>query len=225
MIKIEIIIVIIIIITITILLIYSNQENVIFRPEKLDNNYKFDFEEEFEEIYFQVEPDIKLHGLLFPHNKTIQDKNKTLVIYLHSNYGNLDLWGGLGELYDSDLLIIDYRGYGKSQGKIESQDQLFSDNQYIYDCMKKTYKNIIIEGYSIGSGLACKLASDNDPKLLILNAPYYSLESLILEHYPIIPKFMIRYKLETFEYLKEVNCPIYIYFMAIKISKYQSNIH
>jgi len=74
------------------------------------------------------------------------------------------------------FLLLDYRGYGKSEGTINGQEQIFRDVQTVYDSLKHSYQEnkIIVLGYSIGSGPAAKLASTNNPKLLILQAPYYS---------------------------------------------------
>ena len=79
--------------------------------------------------------------------------------------------------------------------------------------MKKQYKeeNIIITGYSIGSGMATYLASKNNPKSLILQAPYYCLEDLATEKFPIVPNFAVKYKIPTFDFIKKVKAPIYIF--------------
>ena len=79
--------------------------------------------------------------------------------------------------------------------------------------MKKQYKeeNIIITGYSIGSGMATYLASKNNPKSLILQAPDYCLEDLATEKFPIVPNFAVKYKIPTFDFIKKVKAPIYIF--------------
>ena len=111
---------------------------------------------------------------------------------------------------ENDLLILDYRGFGLSNSRVSSEKQLFGDNQFVYDEMKKQYdeSRITIIGYSIGTCLATKLASDNNPRQLILKAPYYSLEQLIQEYYSFIPSWFIRYKLNTYQYIRNVKCPI-----------------
>lgn len=109
--------------------------------------------------------------------------------------------------------MLDYRGYGKSEGNISSQNQLYKDVQIVYDNLKTKYdeNKIIVLGYSIGTGLATKLASSNQPKLLILQAPYYSLTDLMKHDYPIIPTFILKYKLETNEYIGNCKMPIVIF--------------
>src|SRR5690606_14997371 len=71
---------------------------------------------------------------------------------------------------------------------------------------------IIILGHSIGSGMAAKLAAANDPKLLILQAPPYSLPDLSKKLFPLnlFPAFLIRYKLKTGKHLQQVKAPVVI---------------
>ena len=109
--------------------------------------------------------------------------------------------------------MLDYPGYGKSEGTINGQNKLFQDIQTTYDKLKTKYTEdrIIVLGYSIGTGLAAKVASTNNPKLLILQAPYYSLTDMMKHTFPIIPTFILKYKFETNEYIKECKMPIIVF--------------
>lgn len=57
-------------------------------------------------------------------------------------------------------------------------------------------------GYSIGSGIAAQQAAKWDAARLILLAPYFSFERLAHEKIPFVPKFLIRYKIPTAEFLQ-----------------------
>lgn len=189
---------------------YFFQEKIIFLPETLEKSHQFDFEQAFEELNFKTADGKLINGLLFK-----ADSTKGLIFYLHGNAGSLKQWGNAASTYtdlDYDIFILDYRGYGKSEGKITSQEQVFQDNQMVYDELTKRYdeKNIILLGYSIGSGMASFLASENDSKQLILQAPYYSLTDLAGQMFPFIPSFTLRYKFATNEYLKNCNMPVTI---------------
>ena len=154
---------------------------------------------------------ISLNGLLFK-----ADSSKGLIFYLHGNAGSLSSWGNVAETYTDlnyDVFMLDYRGYGKSEGSISSQKQFYQDIQTVYNELKKKYfeENIIVLGYSIGTGLASKIASSNNPKLLILQAPFFSLTDMMQRTYPIIPTFILKYKFATNEYIKDCKMPIVIF--------------
>jgi alpha-beta hydrolase superfamily lysophospholipase len=204
---------------------YFYQEAFLFIPEKLAENHQFSFNQNFEEINIKTADNIQLNGILFKtHN------SKGLIFYLHGNAGSIASWGAAARLYTAlgyDVFILDYRGYGKSQGKIGNQKQLFEDNQLAYNIMKKRYNpdEIVILGYSIGTGLAAKLAATNKVKMLILQAPYYNLTDLIRDKFIATPTFLLKYKFETNKFLAKCTMPIVLFHgNADKVIYYESSI-
>ena len=191
--------------------LFSCQEKLIFFPHKLNKDYKYDFAQRFEEKNISTPEGIKLNCLLFK-----ADTSKGVIFYLHGNGGALDTWGNVAKSYTAlnyDVFIIDYPGYGKSEGKIHSQEKLYNNLQTAYDTLKKQYteNKIIMLGYSIGTGPAAKLASTNSPRLLILQAPYYSLTDLVRHMYPIVPGFLLKYKFKTNDYIKDCKMPVIVF--------------
>ena len=190
---------------------YFNQEKLIFHPTKLPSDFKFNYKQSFAELTIKEEDGVKLSGLLFR-----ADSSKGLIFYLHGNAGALNTWGNAAKNYTKlgyDMFILDYRGFGKSEGEISSEKQFFSDVQQAYNELKKTYpeNKIIIVGYSIGTGPAAMLASTNQPKLLILQAPYYSLLDMMQHTYSFVPEFLLKYKFQTNEFLKNTKSQVYIF--------------
>lgn len=187
------------------------QEKFIFFPEKLHKDFKFLFDQQFDEVNIRTKDNKLLHGLLFKANSS-----KGLIFYLHGNAGSLNSWGILAKRYTElnyDVFMLDYRGYGKSEGSIRSQQQFFDDVQLAYDEMKKKYNEseMTVLGYSIGTGPATHLASKNQPRLLILQAPYYSLVDMMRRNYPVIPTFVLKYRFETNKYIKDCKMPVVIF--------------
>jgi alpha-beta hydrolase superfamily lysophospholipase len=192
-------------------LFYFFQEKLIFFPQHLEKNYKFEFGQPFEELNIKAKDGKLINGLLFK-----AENSKGLIFYLHGNAGSLSSWGEVAKTYTDlnyDIFIIDYRSYGKSEGEINGQNQLFEDNQMAYNQLKKSYNEdkIIVLGYSIGTGLASKLASTNHPKLLILQAPYYNLTYMMKQRFSLIPTFILKYKFATNAYLKKCKMPVVIF--------------
>jgi len=190
---------------------YFNQVELVFHSSKLPKDYKFDYQQKFEEINIASFDGSVLNGLLFK-----AENSKGLVFYLHGNAGTLETWGKIAKIYTSlgyDIFILDYRSFGKSEGEIENEEQISKDVSIVYKTMFKRYSEnkIIITGYSIGSGFAAKLALENHPKSLILQAPYYNFLELSSSKAPFFPDFMKKFSLETNLYLPQIKSPIYIF--------------
>lgn len=191
--------------------VYFNQGELIFIANKLPKDYTFEFNQDFEELNIPSFDTKKLNGLLF---KTPNPKG--LVFYLHGNAGSLDRWGAIAKSYTDlkyDIFILDYRGFGKSEGEIENQDQVFLDLKFAYNKLITKYdrNKVVIIGYSIGTGLATYLASNENPKKLILQAPYFNFLELSSGRVPFVPDFLKKFKFETDKYIVKVKSPIYIF--------------
>lgn len=191
---------------------YFLQEKLIFSPIKLPKEYQFPFKTEFEERYFQVDDKTALNALLF------KTKNpKGLIFYIHGNADNLRYWGDFAPFFTKkgyDVFMYDFRGFGKSDGTIKGERNLQRDAKLLYHEMLKEYdeQDVIIYGFSIGTGIAARLGSKNHPKALILEAPYYNFIELVKYHKAYLPADLIsKYHFRTNRYLKQVASPLYIF--------------
>ncbi|UOG75057.1 alpha/beta hydrolase [Hymenobacter tibetensis] len=192
-------------------LVYFQQERLLFFPQKLAANYRFSFGTPFQERWFKTADGTRLHALLF----TVP-ASKGLVFYLHGNAGALDSWGEEASTYTRlgyEVLLLDYRGYGKSGGQIESQAQFLQDVETVYQHLLTEYpeNRVVLVGYSLGTGAAAWLAARHQPRLLLLQAPYPSLRALARQYYPWVPAFLVRYPMATYKLLPQVTSPIVIF--------------
>ena len=189
---------------------YFLQERFIFKPEKLKQDFQFKYDIPFREYFFDVEPGVRINGLHF-----FRDNPSGLILYFHGNTRSIKGWAKCAMdfyRYNYDVVLVDYRGFGKSTGK-RNEKEMLNDMQFVYDTLLKTYseQHLIVYGRSIGSGFASKLASDNNPRYLILDAPYYSFLKVVERFLPILPvRYVLRYHLRTDRWLRKVNCHTYI---------------
>lgn len=193
------------------ILLYFVQEKLIFMPERLPANFVFRFTESFREFPIRASDGSVLSGLLFSATQS-----KGLIFYLHGNAGSLREWGDVARTYldlHYDVFLLDYRGYGKSEGTITSEAELHEDIQVAYNRMKDLYpeQKIVVLGYSIGTGLATSLASHNHPGMLILQAPYYSLVDMMKQLYPFLPTAILKYKFRNDVNIRNCTMPIVIF--------------
>lgn len=193
------------------LFLYFFQERFLFHPEKLPKDFVFQYENQKVEEYNLELPDgAIINGLHFK-----SENPRGLVYYLKGNSKSIKGWGKFAvdfTLHNYDVIMIDYRGFGKSTGKL-SQESMKRDALYVYDRIKEKVKEhrIIIYGRSLGTGLATKVASMNNPRGLILACPYFSMSKNAKRYLPLIPLGLVmRYRMPTYKWMKYVDCPINI---------------
>jgi pimeloyl-ACP methyl ester carboxylesterase len=189
----------------------QKQVKFFFPGEKLPVNYRYNFSARFTEVNIKTKDSINLSAVLFK-----ADSSKGVILYLHGNTGGIDKWGNMAKTYTNlhyDLFLLDYRGYGKSEGFIKNETQLYSDMQDAYNYLKSLYDEgqIIVLGYSIGTGPAAFLAANNHPKELILQAPYYSLPDAVHHLRPSFDTIKIAFHFNTWQFLKRTTVPVYIF--------------
>ena len=194
-----------------VLLLYLFQEKILFHPEVLPKDFVFEFDHVFEEIYLPSEDGAELHGIHFKN----QDP-KGVILYFHGNSGSLRRWGELTTFFvekNYDVVIMDYRGYGKSTGTLTEQ-RLYDDAQLFYEYVLKQFSEneIIVYGRSLGTGIAIKVAADNEPEQLVLETPYYSIQEIAETKFPFIPTAnILKYRIPSHEMIQDVRCAITIY--------------
>lgn len=190
--------------------IYFFQEKLIFFPETLPEGYSFHFNQEFDERNYQVAEGIHINALHFK-----VPKSKGIIFYAHGNAGSLRSWGYVADIFiqhNYDVLIYDYRGYGKSAGRI-SEENFYHDADVIYKELQKSYQEsgIIVYGRSIGTGIAVKIAAEHNPGQLILESPFFNFLDLVGKIMPIIPPWLIRYSFRNDIRIQDVKCPVTIF--------------
>lgn len=189
---------------------YLIQERFIFKPEKLKQDFIYKYDAPFRELFFDVAPGVRINGLHF----TVKESNG-LILYFHGNSRSIKGWAKYARdfyRYNYDVILVDYRGFGKSTGK-RNEDDMLHDMQVVYDSLKKdvSESHIIVYGRSLGSGFATKIASDNAPQYLILDAPFYNFSSAVQRFLPILPmRLLLRFRLRTDQWIRKVNCHTYI---------------
>lgn len=186
------------------------QEKLIFLPEEIDTNYIYNFPFDFEEVNLKTIDNETINAL------HIKAKNpKGIILFFHGNKGNLIRWGEITSYFtqfEYDVFVIDYRGYGKSTGTF-NETQMYQDALLSYEYVKKQFseEKIVVYGRSLGTTFAAKVASANNPKHLVLEAPFYSLHNAANHKYKVIPKFLLNFKFETHVSIPNIKSPITIF--------------
>lgn len=201
----------IIVIYAAVLLIYLLvQEKLIFKPEKLSADFKYIYDAPFKELFFDIEEGVRINGLHF-----FRENPQGLILYFHGNTRSIKGWAKYAVdffRYHYDVVLVDYRGFGKSTGK-RNEKEMLQDMQVVYETLRNQYseEHLIVYGRSLGSGFATKIASDNQPRYLILDAPYYNFIKVVERFLPFLPhRWILRYHLRTDRWIRKVKCHTYI---------------
>lgn len=191
-----------------VILLYTLQRRLIFYPGVLPRDYKFNTEDRTEEVALTASDGETISGLFF------EGELADVILYFHGNAGDLSGWQFVASDFTSlgfNFFIIDYRGYGKSTGRI-TEKGLYRDADAAYRyLLDKGFlpHNIIIYGRSVGSGVAVDLAARQLAKGLILESPFSSLGALANEQFPFfLPSLYLRFRFDNIRKINRVKCPM-----------------
>jgi alpha-beta hydrolase superfamily lysophospholipase len=192
------------------LVFYFFQHFFFFRPELLPSNFTYQYPFDFEEKTFEMEDGGIINSIHFK-----VPNSRGVIYYLKGNSRSIKGWGKFAKDFVSngyDFFMMDYRGFGKSTGK-RTEQKLYNDAQILYKWVANQYTEdkIVVYGRSLGSGIAARVASWNNPKMLILDSPYYSFYHQIKRYGAFLPlRWFLRYQIRTDQFLKKITFPVFI---------------
>ncbi|MBI4387499.1 MAG: alpha/beta hydrolase [Candidatus Omnitrophica bacterium] len=143
---------------------------------------------------------------------------KGAIYFLHGNAGNISdrlfkaaEWVKRG----FSVFLLDYRSYGKSAGKITSENDIYEDTEtglrWLHEVKKLSDSEIVIYGESIGAAPAIHLAMKASVWALILEAPFTSLVAVAKTHYPFVPNFVMNgFQFQNLEKISKIKAPMLI---------------
>ena len=155
---------------------------------------------------------ITLHGWFVP----AREQNGVL-LFFHGNGGNIShRLDSLRIFHEMGLatLIIDYRGYGRSQGDISEQGTYLDAEaawNFLTEVKKVAADRIVVFGRSLGGAIAAHCAAHHKPGGLILESAFTSVPDMASHLYPFLPaRLLSRFRYSTIKELRSVSCPVLI---------------
>jgi len=162
----------------------------------------------WEDIYLQTNNGVKINAWLFKNPLA-----KSTLIFAHGNAGNMsDRLLMIKVFYDFGLnvLIFDYRGYGKSEGR-PSESGIYLDAQGAYDYLQSRndidMNNIILYGASLGGAVVVDLATCRKAALLVVESSITNARDMARIFYPFVPMFFLSLKFDSISKVKAITIP------------------
>jgi fermentation-respiration switch protein FrsA (DUF1100 family) len=161
-------------------------ENQIFFPDRLMVQTPSDWGLDFEDVWFEAGDGVRLHAWL-----VLADSGGPLVLFCHGNAGNIShRLDNVNRLHNIGLsvFIFDYRGYGRSEGRISEQG-LYLDADAAYEAARENVDRngfkLVIFGRSLGGVAAVHIAASKPCAGLILESTFPNLGAMAKQHFPI----------------------------------------
>ena len=189
------------------------EDKFIFHPDPVSARDPSHVGLSFENILFNTQDDIRLHGWFIPH----QEARGTLV-WFHGNAGNIsDRLLNIKLLHDRikiNIFIFDYRGYGQSEGTA-SEKGTYLDGaaaiKYLLGRDDAAARQLILFGRSLGAAVAAEMAIRFTSLGLILESPFVSIREMAQALFPSLPiAWLLRTRYDTLEKVRRVKAPIMV---------------
>jgi fermentation-respiration switch protein FrsA (DUF1100 family) len=171
-----------------------------------------------ENVWLETPDGVKIHGWYCTPQRTTNGQPSSLparmtLLWFHGNAGNItgryDVIRNLMELSVA-VLIIDYRGYGRSEGS-PSEQGLYTDARTAWDYLTGTRninaRNIVIFGDSLGGAIAIDLASKVAPGGLIVQSSFTSISDMAAHLMPLFPRFILQTRMDSINKIGRVRAP------------------
>lgn len=137
------------------------------------------------------------------HGWWIRGGGRAAIVFFHGNAGNagdrLDRVRLLVSALHVDVLLADYRGYGRSGGS-PGEDGLYADGlAMVAEAQRRGSApgRIVLFGESLGCAVAIETALQKPCAGVILEAPFLSIEAMARRYYPWIPAALIRLRFDN----------------------------
>ncbi len=179
-----------------------------------------------EDRFFETEDGVRLHGWWI--QRVDGGDDDPVLLFFHGNAGNLSHRAGM--LFDfatrvpARVFVVGYRGYGRSEGR-PSEDGLYLDARAAWRHLTREGgvqpDRIVIFGKSLGGAVAVDLATEVEPAGLIVESSFSSIPDMAGKHYPFVPKFMIRTRMNSLAKISMISCPkLFIHSKADRVVPY-----
>lgn len=166
---------------------------------------------DYQDVSIETTDGVILHGWF------IAGRSSRVLLFFHGNAGNIShRLDSIRQFLDLGLsvLIIDYRGYGQSEGRT-TEKGIYRDAdaawRYLTEDRAMLASDIVIFGRSLGASAASRLAAQHQALALIVESSFTSVPDIAQELYPWLPaRWLSRLSHATRDHIQDVRCPVLV---------------
>lgn len=172
-----------------VLLLMIFEDRILFGPTRYPGGHWHPEGLPFEDAWFTADDGTRLHGWYAPH-----DRPRARILYCHGNAGNIthraDILAVLSQRVGAEVLMFDYRGYGRSEGTPNERGILRdarAARAWLAQRAGVPETDIVVMGHSLGGAVAVDLAAGDGARGLIVESSFDALPNVAAYHYPWVP--------------------------------------
>lgn len=185
------------------------QRRLVYFPSRSYDGTPRDVGLEYEELTLTTSDGVSIGAWYVPSPKA-----KGSAIFCHGNAGNISHrleWINLLHDLGLNVLIFDYRGFGRSEGR-PSEKGTYEDAEtawrHLVDTRGESPDRIILFGRSLGGGVAIELARRHPPAALVVESTFTNLVDVGQLHFRFIPvRFLLIYRYDSIAKVPHIKCP------------------
>lgn len=180
----------------------------IFFPKKEIEIYPSALNLPFEDVYIKTEDGVRINGWFIP-----QSNARYTLLFFHGNAGNIEhrldkllMFWEIG----INIFIIDYRGFGKSGGRLTEGGFYLDANaayNYLVNSRRLRAEEIILYGESLGTAVVIDLAAKVKVAAIIVEGAFSGGRDMAGKIYPFLPAFLFSNKFNSLKKIKKVGAP------------------
>ena len=190
---------------------------ITFHPVRVPANQALPAPAGAEEVWFTAADGTRLHGWFFQSDL---NPETATIIYFHGNGGNITNIDWVGQSLARrgfDVLLFDYRGYGKSAGEVGAESGLYADGDaalaFVVNEKRARPERVVLYGQSLGTTVVADVAARQDVGAVILESGLSSASSVARTALPWLPEwlhFLGTNRFESAQKLGQVKAPVLI---------------
>jgi fermentation-respiration switch protein FrsA (DUF1100 family) len=197
-----------------VLVFWLLERSLVFYPASAAESWEKPVASETRDVTFTLDDGTAIHAWWLPP----VEPGAGAVLFAHGNGGNLSHRGQLAadlhRTLGAGVLMFDYPGYGKSEGK-PTEASCYAAGEAAYrwlvDTAKIPMKRIVLMGESLGGGTAVELAVRHDHRALVLIFTFTSLPAAAKVHYPWLPTYtLMRTRFDNLAKIGRCHRPVFI---------------